>query len=134
MDFDKFVEKDMMEFLDKQAMLAAEKAAGLREEEFDLYEITKDYTKEITDALKEGDLRKAQKIFEDVKNRYLKAPDNSLSKKRFYTIMEEIYERIKDYEAREEGKKNLFETIKEYEEKGFFTRPDLFEGKAQGSV
>jgi hypothetical protein len=133
MDFDKFIEKDILEFLDQQAMLIAEKAAGLREEEFDLYEITKDYSKEISEALKEGDLRKAQKIFEDVKSRYLKAPEISLSKKRLYTIMEEIYERIKDYESKEDGK-SLFETIKDYEEKGFFTRPELFEGKEIAGV
>jgi hypothetical protein len=134
MDLDKFIEKDMMEFLDKQAMLVAEKAAGLREEEFDLYEITKDYTKEISEALKDGDLKKAQKTFDDVKNRYLRAPDVSLSKKRLYAIMEEIYERIKDYESKEEGKKSLFETIKDYEEKGFFNRPDLFQGKDTTSL
>jgi len=129
MDFDKFLEKDIIEFLDEQAMLVAEKAAGLREEEFDMYEITQDYSKEINEALKERDLRKAQKVFEDVKNRYLKAPENSLNKKRLYIIMEEIYERIKDYEAKEEGKKSFFETIKEYEEKGLFTRPELFQKK-----
>jgi len=100
MDFDKFVERDIMEFLDKQAMLVAEKADGIREEEFDLYEITKDYAKEISETLKNEDLKKAKQIFEDVKTRYQKAPDSSLSKKRLYTIMEEIYERIKDYEGK----------------------------------
>ena len=129
MDFDKFLEKDIIEFLDEQTMLIAEKVAGIREEEFDLYEITQDYSKEINEALKDRDLRKARKVFEEVKNNYLNAPENSLSKKRFYIIMEEIYERIKDYEAKEEGKKSLFETIKEYEVKGLFSRPDLFEEK-----
>jgi len=134
MDFDKFVEKDMLEFLDQQAMLIAEKAAGLREEEFDLYEITKDYSKEITEALKDEDLAKAKKIFEDVKNKYIKAPPNSMSKKRLYTIMEEIYERIKDFEAKEEGKKNLFDTIKDYEEKGLFKMPEMFQGKEMDTL
>lgn len=135
MDFDKFIEKDIIEFLDNQAMLVAEKAAGLREEEFDLYEITKDYSKEITEALRNEDLKKAREIFEDVKNRYQKAPDNSLSKKRLYTIMEEIYERIKDYEGKEEGKKSLFETIKEYEEKGLFATPAIdAEGKEVSGI
>ncbi|MBW2990473.1 hypothetical protein KY348_02080 [Candidatus Woesearchaeota archaeon] len=125
MDFDKFLERDIIEFLDEQTMKVAEKAAGLREEEFDLYEITQDYSKEINEALKEGDLRKARKVFEEVKNKYIKAPETSLSKKRFYIIMEEIYQRIKDYEAKEEGKKSLFETIKEYEATGLFTKPEL---------
>jgi len=123
MDFDKFIERDIMEFLDNQAMLVAEKAAGIREEEFDLYEINKDYAKEISDALKNEDLKKAKQIFEDVKTQYQKAANNSLSKKRLYTIMEEIYERIKDYEEKDEGKKSLFETIKDYEEKGLFAAP-----------
>ncbi len=134
MDFDKFVERDILEFLDAQAMLIAEKAAGIREEEFDLYEITKDYSKEISEALKSEDLKKAKQIFEDVKNRYQKASDTSLSKKRLYTIMEEIYERIKDYEEKDEGKKNLFETIKEYEEKGLFEMPTVVSGKEPNSI
>jgi hypothetical protein len=134
MDFDKFIEKDILEFLDQQAMLVAEKAAGLREEEFDLYEINKDYSKDIDSALKEEDLKKAQKIFEDIKNRYMAAPSNSLSKKRLYIIMEEIFERIKDYETKEEGKKSLFETIRDYEQKGFFKMPELFQGKESDNV
>ena len=134
MDFDKFIEKDILEFLDQQAMLVAEKVAGLREEEFDLYEINKDYSKDIEAALKEEDLKKAQKIFEDIKNRYMNAPPNSLSKKRLYILMEEIFERIKDYETKEEGKKSLFETIKDYEQKGFFKMPELFQGKETENI
>src|SRR4030043_424465 len=134
MDFEKFIEKDIIEFLDELTMMAAEKAAELREEEFDLYEITEDYSREITKALKEGNLRKAQEIFEDVKNKFTKAPENALSKRRFYIIMEEIYEKIKDYEANEEGKKSLFETIREYEEKGLFAKPDVTQKKDTGSI
>ncbi len=133
MDFDKFLEKDIIEFLDEQSQKVAEKAAGLREEEFDMYEITQDYTKDLHDALKEGDLRKAQKVFEDVKGRYTRAPNGSLSKKRLYTIMEEIYEKIKDYEEKEEGKKDLFDTIKEYEKSGLFTKPEVFKAKKSKS-
>ncbi len=126
MDFDKFLEKDIVEFLDKKAQSIAEKAAGIREEEFDLYEISQDYTDEINKSLEKEDLKKAREIFEDVKNRYLKAPEGSLSKKRLYTIMEELYEKIKDYESQEQGKKSLFDTIKEYEKQGLFSRPELF--------
>jgi hypothetical protein len=134
MDFEKFIEKDIIEFLDEQTMMVAEKAAELREEEFDLYEITEDYSREITKALKDGNLRKAGEIFEDVKEKFMKAPENALSKKRFYIIMEEIYEKIKDYETNEEGKKNLFETIREYEEKGLFAKPDVLQKKDTGSI
>jgi hypothetical protein len=137
MNFDKFIEKDIIDFLDKKADEMANKAAAVREEEFDLYEITEDYSKEINDALRENDLLKAQRIFEEVKNRYLQAPDTSANKKRWYMIMEEVYEKIKDYENKEEGKKNLFETIREYEQKGLFSKPELFvrgEGSAMGLI
>lgn len=134
MDFDKFMERDMIEFLDEKSMQRAEKTAGLREEEFDLYEITQDYTKDIKQALQDKDLRKAQKVFEDVKEKYNKAPQNSLSKKRLYIIMEEIFERIKDFEEKEEGEKSLFETIKEYEEKGLFKKPEAVGKQKQKEV
>lgn len=124
MDFEKFIDIDIIEFLDEQALALAERTEEVREEEFDLYEITKDYTREITEALKEGNLKKAQEIFEDVKEKYTKSPPDSLNKKRLYIIMEEIYEKIKDYENQDESKKNLFETIREYEESGLFSTPE----------
>jgi len=127
MDFDKFIERDIIEFLDQEARKTAEKVAGLREEEFDLYEITQDYTKEIDSALKKRDLKKAQDVFEEVKERYDKATEGSLSKKRLYIILEELYEKIKDFEEKEKGEETLFEKIREYEEKGLFTKPELFQ-------
>ncbi|MBN2459781.1 hypothetical protein JXB28_05845 [Candidatus Woesearchaeota archaeon] len=134
MDFEKFIDIDIIEFLDEQALAQAEKSAEVREEEFDLYEITQDYTLNITKALKEGNLKKAQEIFEDVKSKYNKAPADSLNKKRLYIIMEEIFEKIKDYESQEEGKKNLFETIREYEETGLFATPGQAEKKAPETI
>lgn len=131
MEFDKFLEKDMVDFLSEAAARLADKAAAVREEEFDMFEITQDYSKEINSALKEGDLRKAQHVFENVKGKYMQAPDNSMSKKRLYIIMEEIYEKIKDFESRDKGKKDLFETIKDYEAEGLFTKPELFEKKEE---
>ncbi|MFH0870432.1 MAG: hypothetical protein V1866_05245 [archaeon] len=131
MEFDKFLEKDMVDFLSEAAAKLADKAAAVREEEFDMFEITQDYSKEINSALKENDLRKAQHVFENVKNKYMQAPDNSMSKKRLYIIMEEIYEKIKDFESRDKGKKDLFESIKDYEAEGLFTRPELFEKKEE---
>ena len=134
MDFDKFLEKDIISFLDQQALKVAEKSEGLREEEFDLYEVTEDYTKEIAQALQDKDLNKAQHVFEEIKNKYVQEPEGSLSKKRFYVIMEEVYEKIKDYENKASGQKSLFETIKEYEEKGLFTKPELFKEKEAESI
>jgi len=124
MDFEKFIDVDIIEFLDEQALAFAEKTEEVREEEFDLYEITQDYTQNITKALREGDLKKAQEIFQDVKTKYAKASQDSLNKKRLYIIMEEVFEKIKDYESHEEGKKNLFETIRGYEETGLFSTPE----------
>jgi len=131
MEFDKFLEKDMVDFLSEASARIADKAAAVREEEFDMFEITQDYSKEINSALKEGDLRRAQHVFENVKNKYMQAPDNSMIKKRLYIIMEEIYEKIKDFESRDKGKKDLFETIKDYEAEGLFTKPELFEKKEE---
>ncbi|MBN1793208.1 hypothetical protein JW826_06000 [Candidatus Woesearchaeota archaeon] len=133
LDFDKFLEKNMMDFLDKKRSEVSDRAESLREEEFSMFEITEDYSKDISEALKANDMERAKEIFEEVKNKYVQAPEETISKKRLYTIMEEIYERIKDYE---EGRKdsNLFETIHDYEEKGLFTNPELFKQKEEETI
>jgi hypothetical protein len=132
MDFGKFIEKDIIEFLDEQAGKVAEKSAAMREEEFGMFEITKDFSKELDESLKNGDLKKAQSVFDEVKGKYEKAPDSSMSKKRLYIIMEELYERIKDYEAQEEGKKSLFDSLKDFEKEGLFSNPELLSKNETG--
>jgi len=132
MDFGKFIEKDIIEFLDEQAGKVAEKSAAMREEEFSMFEITKDFSKEIDESLKKGDLKKAQAVFNEVKGRYEKAPDGSLNKKRLYIILEELYERIKDYESQEEGKKSLFDSMKDFEKEGLFSNPELLTNNEAG--
>ncbi|MBN2142312.1 hypothetical protein JW711_03190 [Candidatus Woesearchaeota archaeon] len=132
-DFGKFVEHNMVEFLDKKRSEIIDKAEALREEEFSMFEITEDFSKEIDEALKSHDLARAKEILEEVKNKYVEAPEGSISKKRLYTIMEQIYESIKDYESGGQGK-SLFETIHNYEEKGLFTRPELFAKKEEEAL
>jgi len=133
MEFEKFMETKMTEFLDKKSNEVTDRENRSREEEFSMFEITSDYSREINDALKDGNLIKAKQILEEVKNKYVQAADNTISKKRLYTIMEEIYEKIKDFEEGS-GDKSLLQTIREYEEKGLFTKPDMFKHNEDKSI
>ena len=133
MEFEKFIETDIGKFLDSKAAELANQAAIMREEEFSMFEITSDYTKELNDALKEGNVVKAKQILEEVKDKYMQATDGTISKKRLYNIMEGIYEQIKDFEQGGGGK-SLHETIREYEEKGLFSKPELFQKNDEDSV
>jgi hypothetical protein len=132
MDFEKFIEDDMLKYLDKRMTEIADQTSLLREEEFSMFEITSDYSKEINDALKSGNVVQAKQILEEVKTKYVQAPQDTISKKRLYTIMEEIYERIKDSE--EGNKESLLDTIKGYEEEGLFSRPEFFKKKVEDSI
>jgi hypothetical protein len=128
MDFDRFIEKDILNFLDKRTVEIASQAAHLREEEFSLFEISSDYSKDLNEALKDGNISRARQILEEVKIKYVQAPEGSASKKRLYSVIEEMYERIRDFE---EGNthSSLLDTIKGYEKKVLLSNQNAFSNK-----
>jgi hypothetical protein len=128
MDFDRFIEKDILSFLDKRTVEIASQAAHLREEEFSLFEISSDYSKDLNEALKDGNIARARQILEEVKIKYVQAPEGSSSKKRLYSVIEEMYERIRDFE---EGNthSSLLDTIKGYEKKVLLSNQNAFSNK-----
>jgi hypothetical protein len=131
LSFEDFIEKDMLQYLDRRTSEIHNKASMQREEEFSMFEITSDYAKEINNALRQQDIEKAKQLLDEVKSKYFQASEGSISKKRLYAILEEIYERIKDYEE-SDGKQGILDTIKEYEKEAILRSPELFSKKIEG--
>jgi hypothetical protein len=95
MELDQFLESDIMTYLDTK-IDSKERAVLDREEEYGLY-VTRDYLKELEVALDKDELTKAKKIFDDLKDTYLKLPKNSLERKKIYSLLEEMYAKIEIY-------------------------------------
>jgi tetratricopeptide (TPR) repeat protein len=95
MEFDQFLEKDILSFLDGK-IEHKHKGAVDREEEYGLY-LTKDYMKELTSSLDNDELTKAKKLFDELKQTYNNLPKNSLERKKIYTLLEQMYAKIEAY-------------------------------------
>jgi TolA-binding protein len=107
MEFEQYLERDILAFLDSKMQ---HKNSNIdREEEYGLY-LTKDYLKELNYALDNDELTKAKKLFDELKITHSKLPEKSMERKKIYFLLEKMYEKIQDYVKIKEGK---IEVIKE---------------------
>jgi len=108
MELEQYLERDIITFLDSK-ITKKEKNIIDREEDYGLY-LTKDYVKELTYALDNDELTKAKKLFDELKGNYAQLPKNSIERKKIYSLLEKMYEKIQNYVKIKEGK---IEVIKE---------------------
>lgn len=95
MDFEQFLDKDILNFLDSKIEHKGKNLID-REEEYGLY-ISKDYVKELNTALDNDELTKAKRLFDELKDDYNKLPKNSLERKKIYVVLEQMFAKIEAY-------------------------------------
>jgi tetratricopeptide (TPR) repeat protein len=121
MDFEQYLEQDILKFLDGK--IQKEETANIdREEEYGLY-ITRDYLKELNYALDNDELTRAKKLFDELKRSYSKLPKSSFERKKIYTLLEKMYAKIQNYVEIKEGK---VEVIKQGETEVLKSRSQKF--------
>ncbi len=98
MKLEKFIEKDMQEFLDLKANERKEESPGMvREDEMTAFDLSRDYEEKADQALEKGQLDEARQIFVDLKEEYNTFPENSTDQKKAYYIMKNVWNKISDY-------------------------------------
>ncbi|GEM_PF-2792812 len=102
MEFEQYLERDILTFLDSK-IYKKENTSIDREEEYGLY-LTKDYLKELNYALDNDELTRAKKLFDELKLNYSRLPKNSVERKKIYSLLERMYEKIQNYVKIKEGK------------------------------
>jgi TolA-binding protein len=102
MDLEQYMEREIIIFLDSKIQ-KKDNVTMDREEEYGLY-LTKDYLKELTNALDNDELTKAKKLFDELKSNYSKLPKRSTERKKIYTILEQMFEKIQNYIRIKEGR------------------------------
>jgi len=108
MEFEQYLEKDIITFLDGK-IEKKENIVVDREEEYGMY-MTRDYLKELSYALDNDELTKAKRLFDELKRTFSKLPKHSIDRKKMYELLEKMYEKIQNYVRVKEGK---IEIIKE---------------------
>jgi len=102
MEFEQYLERDILTFLDSK-IYKKENTSIDREEEYGLY-LTKDYLKELNYALDNDELTRAKKLFDELKANYSRLPKSSVERKKIYSLLEKMYEKIQNYVRIKEGK------------------------------
>ena len=102
MEFEQYLERDIITFLDSK--IEKKDSTNVdREEEYGIY-LMRDYLKELSYALDNDELTKAKKLFDELKQNYSRIPKSSLQRKKMYTLLEKMYEKIQNYVKIKEGK------------------------------
>jgi len=102
MEFEQYLERDILTFLDSK-IDKKENTSIDREEEYGLY-LTKDYLKELNYALDNDELTRAKKLFDELKTNYSRLPKSSVERKKIYSLLEKMYDKIQNYVRIKEGK------------------------------
>jgi len=102
MEFEQYLERDILTFLDSK-IEKKENTSIDREEEYGLY-LTRDYLKELNYALDNDELTRAKKLFDELKANYSRLPKSSVERKKIYSLLEKMYEKIQNYVRIKEGK------------------------------
>ncbi len=94
MDFEQFLEQDIITFLEGKVE-KKEKTNIAREEDYGLY-LTKDYVKELEQALANDNMSRAKALFDELKDIY-NHYNQPVGKKKIYLILDEMYAHITHY-------------------------------------
>jgi hypothetical protein len=111
MELDQYLENDILVFLDSK-ISKKEKNSVDREEEYGLY-LTRDYLKEIKNALSNDEINKGKKIFDELKETYNRLPKSSLERKKIYSILEKMYTEIQNYVGLKDSKIVINQTFQQ---------------------
>ncbi len=110
MELSKFLEQDIIDFLDKIAAEQRNKKGLLRSEEFTLFNVDRDYAEEAEKALQEHNPGKAKGIFKELKEAYDELEGREEEQEKVRSILKEVYEKIK---KSSEDETQLEEDLKE---------------------
>ena len=97
MEIERFIEEDIVKYLDSKVSVAEEQPGLTREEEMGAFDLSRDYAKEVHTALQGGDLNGATHIFIALRKEFESFPKGSQNQKRAYQIMLEIRNRVQEY-------------------------------------
>ena len=95
MELSKFLEQDIVDFLDKVAAEQRDKKGLLRSEEFTLFNVDRDYAEEAEKALEDHNPGKAKGIFKELKEAYDELEGREEEQEKVREILKEVYAKIK---------------------------------------
>lgn len=96
MELAKFIQKDIEEFLVQQEERDI-KVGNVRDDELAIYDVDRDYVKELDEKLQTHNLASAKDIFDELRLSFNRTSDTHSSKKKIYNILKDMYSHLNKY-------------------------------------
>lgn len=123
MDMNKFLQRDINEFLDRKAEEQHDALGKMRGEEYTVFTVGRDYSKEFSVAIEQNNNRKAENIIEELYAAKNSAGEDDENKEKITAIFEEIMKQVEEDTQGEQQKElhEFIEKVKSGETKGITT-------------
>lgn len=112
---EELLQDEAIRFLDTHLSKKQDRHPVARFEEQSLFDLKKDYEKEVEDALEKDDLRRAKKLFDELRQNYAKLKYSDVGKAKFFRILDNIHLKIKKYLIDKQKERDIYEDINTYE-------------------
>ncbi|MBU1975444.1 MAG: hypothetical protein KKG59_03495 [Nanoarchaeota archaeon] len=124
MELDKFIKQDIAEFLrvEQEKDISIK---GVRDDEMSIFDIDRDYAKELNDQLMTHNLPSAKDIFDSVRGGYNRTAFKDPARKKIYAILKELFILLQNY-IKEHGLKNSLSLELDYHgQQHYFDSPTM---------
>ena len=108
-----------MEFLDKEHEKDIQ-IKGVREDEIHLFDIDRDYVKELDNQLAVNNVPSAKDLFDELKKIYNTIPEYDPLRKKVFGILKDMYNEIKKYTQRNQFAQSLIDEVKKLDYSAVF--------------
>jgi len=119
MELHDFLEEDILLFLDRKLIeegpASERNAPAMRDDEVAAVFLSRDYERELFDALRAHDLSRAKRILHGVKDDFASYPEDSLERRQLKVLLHSLYEKFKEFLDEESTIDHLERAIDESE-------------------
>lgn len=119
MDIDRFIKQDISFFLEKEQHKDIS-IKNIRSDEMTLFDIDKDYVKEMEEQLKLNNVESGRELFNELRKAYNRTPEASPLRRKIFSILKEMHDSLKKYIKEHKVQSQITFEIQYYDQKGIF--------------
>jgi hypothetical protein len=121
MDIDRFIKQDVIEFLEKEQHKDIS-ISNVRSDEMTLFDIDKDFVKELDEQLKLNNVESGRELFNELRKIYNRTPEASPVRKKIFSILKEMTTLLNKYLKEHQVQSQATFEMQYYDKKEVFTQ------------
>jgi len=111
LSIEELLKQDLIRFLDERTEQRLDRKKIVRQEEANLFVLTKDYSKEVREALAKDQVGHAKELFDELRKKYNAMAYHHIDKAKFYRILEDAYKQIRNYLTEKKKERDLYQEM-----------------------